>query len=348
MKFKCKNCSSDDFVFDAELFENICSKCGVVEAETELLSTAEADIQSRHHEMMDHVSINMNKYTRNKTSSVVKPCRSGTESVVIDKYVNGNSLVTDRKMNYYVNLFSDRLGLTGNYRLKTRAMDIYMRFKSELERQRPRKSDGPKTPEARFLAPVCIYIAIKEYGIPKSFREIQRIARQEGVTHSRLGISNFLKLQTRVQEALRLDHVKSPDKQLPMVLASSFAKQLGLALKTELKAIEVLNTLKDELWFTSHSPNDIAICALWFAYYRLKVGYNSKRKSNVSTQRHDCIHMDSFVEIAKANFVTARVITKIIADSYAKVQKKKAKDGQEREILVSVPQFGSDRKAISN
>jgi len=319
---KCENCQGT-IIFDEITYENVCSSCGAskpVEPSVVVVENG-AGIRTKTEDI--HVETQILSVPQNCYPS--RYTKIGSERGYIERKMNTVDIHASKsvsrsigQINYYVNLLSERLGIGHCRSMKERALDIYKRF-------RPKFTNNLFN--SKVLSAVCLYLAIKEFNIPKTFRDIQNAMKKERLAGGK-NINSFYKMQFMVQSTLGL--IPTQDIPLPLALVSSIAKQIGLAVNIEKGAIQILEELKDEEFMRKHSPHDLAAASLYYVYFHVvQKGIRTRRKDKYLKQ-------DVFANHAKGNLITLRCVLKAIAESH---EKKAEKETEPKPILVSVPQL---------
>ena len=349
---KCRNCNKNSrVIFDDERGEVVCSYCGVTERDHGVIDSewnSEGTYADRHaaNSKVDGFSVHEDsrqaeKYNKHsvRRTQIGKPGRRESSKVLplyadeLDRHTANKSIAPRNieRVNFFFNLFFDRLNIK-SHAIMERAMNIYLKYHTRFSEQNPRKN----IPNAIYIAPVCFYLAMKEFNLPLSYRDLQRVMRDENMAMSR-NASNFFKIQFRVEQVLgsELAATKDPKrmKDLPIVFVSSIARKIGLPWRIEKKAMDIVYSIKSESWYTKYNPHDIAAGALWFVYFHLEHGAPRGDHPEVIFKSLD------FEKAAKGNVITLRTVSRVISNAYKANQKKKGE-----EILVSVPKLSASKK----
>lgn len=277
----CEECNSSDFVYDADIAEKVCAKCGLVQHR----KTSDKERNLEEHSLEEvckfigpQISSNKEQYC---TSFVLsKDCRGknlSTEQKVrmirfrklsqISTYGKGSA----RNMTiarFYLRNFIEKQYSRRNSKLYDSTLDIYKKC-LDLDLIR-----GTSI-EAYVVA--SFYAACRKLNIGKTLLEISKLANRDEKEISRC--------YRKLVQNLKLGSMPIDD---PEKFIEKYAQRLNLPREIEIRSIEVLKDFRSRKLNQGKMPSVLAIAALYI----------------VSKDFGLCITKKDFADVAGTNKVT--------------------------------------------
>lgn len=254
-EIKCDRCGGR-LIEDLESNETICSKCGMVMYEKNN-SQSTPNISSLRNLV----------YTTPENQTSIMTYGTNLPSTIDHKNVDafGHKISAPNEMEKLRRLNKIAIADPKTRSLNKAIMEIIritelMNFKGIVaERacyiyQKAVKNGLIKGRSITGIAAASIFIACTELGIPSSIDEIKR--NTGGL--NKKNILHYYKLILK-QLKMNLTYVG------PTHVISSIAKKAGLSGKTQRKALEILEQVKNDSTLTGKRPNSLAAAALYYA-----------------------------------------------------------------------------------